>query len=127
MFIKRCFQREPIISTVVTAGTVNILLGMAEGQALLAFLGVLVVSGTLAGRGWHKYRYPLDLPDQSVIFSHASEPLALTESSSVVLTQSGESDTAIVPPTESTHAYWQTTDVQQSALEQDPMQRTERY
>lgn len=51
------------MSTVVTAGTVNILLGMAEGQALLAFLGVLVVSGTLASRGWQKYRYPIDLPE----------------------------------------------------------------
>ncbi len=67
MFIKRCFQREPIISTVVTAGTVNILLGMAEGQALLAFVGVLVVSGTLAGRGWQKYRYPLDLPETTTV------------------------------------------------------------
>ena len=67
MFIKRCFQREPIISTVVTAGTVNILLGMAEGQALLAFVGVLVVSGTLAGRGWQKYRYPLDLPEATAV------------------------------------------------------------
>lgn len=64
VFIKRLFRREPVISTVVTAGTVNILLGMAEGQALLAFLGVLVVSGTLAGRGWQKYhRQPLDFAD----------------------------------------------------------------
>ena len=68
MFIKRLFRREPIISTVVTAGTVNILLGMAEGQALLAFLGVLVVSGTLAGRGWQKYhRQPIDFADSSPV------------------------------------------------------------
>ncbi|MEM6837200.1 MAG: hypothetical protein AAF609_10110 [Cyanobacteria bacterium P01_C01_bin.120] len=40
----------------MTAGSVNILLGMMEGQALLAFVGVLVVSGTLANRGWQKYR-----------------------------------------------------------------------
>ena len=87
MFIKRLFRREPVVSTVVTAGTVNILLGMAEGQALLAFLGVLVVSGTLANRGWQKYyRQPLDfaengsiryLPEQT-----AQSPLPLMELSS---------------------------------------------
>jgi len=68
VFIKRLFRREPIVSTVVTAGTVNILLGMAEGQALLAFLGVLVVSGTLAGRGWQKYhRQPIGFSDSSPV------------------------------------------------------------
>ncbi|MEM9119554.1 MAG: hypothetical protein AAGD09_16985 [Cyanobacteria bacterium P01_F01_bin.56] len=87
VFIKRLFRREPVVSTIVTAGTVNILLGMAEGQALLAFFGVLVVSGTLANRGWQKYyRQPLDfaengslryLPEQT-----SQSPLPLVELSS---------------------------------------------
>jgi len=64
VYIKRLFRREPIISTVVTAGTVNILLGMLEGQALLAFIGVLVVSGTIALRGWQKFRRPVEFPEQ---------------------------------------------------------------
>ena len=67
MYIKRLFRREPVISTIVTAGTVNILLGMLEGQALLAFIGVLVVSGTLAWRGWQKFRRPVEFPEQSPI------------------------------------------------------------
>ena len=67
MFIKYLFRREPVVSTVVTAGTVNIFLGMLEGQALLAFLGVLVVSGTLAARGWHKLQRPVEWPEQAPI------------------------------------------------------------
>ncbi|MGF1461057.1 MAG: hypothetical protein ACFBSG_18765 [Leptolyngbyaceae cyanobacterium] len=67
MLIKRLFQREPVVSTVVTAGTVNILLGMFEGQAMLAFLGVLVVSGTLASRGWQKCCRPVDLSETSPV------------------------------------------------------------
>lgn len=63
MSIKRLFRREPVVSTVVTAGTVNILLGMAEGQALLAFLGVLVVSGTIALRGWQRIGRSVDFPE----------------------------------------------------------------
>lgn len=63
--IKRLFRKEPLVSTVVTAGTVNILLGMWEGQALLAFLGVLVVSGTISLRGWQHYLRPVDLPERS--------------------------------------------------------------
>lgn len=59
MSIKRLFRKEPIVSTVVTAGSMNILLGMLEGQAMLAFLGVLVVSGAIALRGWQKYRRPV--------------------------------------------------------------------
>jgi uncharacterized membrane protein len=62
--IKRLFRKEPVVSTVVTAGSVNILLGMFEGQALLAFVGVVVVSGTIALRGWHTYRRPVDFPEQ---------------------------------------------------------------
>ncbi|NER84313.1 MAG: hypothetical protein F6K42_33215 [Leptolyngbya sp. SIO1D8] len=64
VLIKRLFRKEPVISTVVTAGTVNIFLGMLEGQAMLAFLGVLVVSGTIVLRGWQKYRRPVDFPEQ---------------------------------------------------------------
>ncbi|HEY9887656.1 MAG TPA: hypothetical protein V6D02_04600 [Candidatus Obscuribacterales bacterium] len=64
MYIKRLFRREPVVSTVVTAGTVNILLGMLEGQALLAFLGVLVVSGAISLRGWQKFRRPIEFPAQ---------------------------------------------------------------
>ncbi|MBE7384183.1 MAG: hypothetical protein F6J95_022525 [Leptolyngbya sp. SIO1E4] len=45
----------------------NIFLGMLEGQAMLAFLGVLVVSGTIALRGWQKYRRPVEFPEQSPI------------------------------------------------------------
>jgi phosphoribosylcarboxyaminoimidazole (NCAIR) mutase len=67
VYIKRFFRREPVISTVVTAGTVNILLGMLEGQALLAFIGILVVSGTLALRGWQKFLRPIDFPEQAPI------------------------------------------------------------
>lgn len=67
MFIKYLFRREPVVSTVVTAGTVNIFLGMLEGQALLAFLGVLVVSGTLAARGWQKFQRPVEWPEQAPI------------------------------------------------------------
>lgn len=67
VYLKRLFRREPIISTVVTAGTVDILLGMFEGQALLAFVGVLVVSGTIALRGWQKSRRPVELPEQTPI------------------------------------------------------------
>ncbi|MDB9526345.1 hypothetical protein PN498_10135 [Oscillatoria sp. CS-180] len=56
------------MSTVVTAGTVNILLGMLEGQAMLAFLGVLVVSGTIAARGWQKYgRLEVQIPERTPI------------------------------------------------------------
>lgn len=67
MSIKRLFRKEPVVSTVVIAGTVNILLGMLEGQALLAFLGILVVSGTISIRGWHHYIRPTDLPERSPI------------------------------------------------------------
>ncbi|MGF1521506.1 MAG: hypothetical protein ACFBSF_04205 [Leptolyngbyaceae cyanobacterium] len=67
MSIKRFFRKEPVASTVVTAGTVNILLGMMEGQALLAFLGVLAVSGALSLRGWQRYLRPIDLPERSPI------------------------------------------------------------
>ncbi|MEL6381015.1 MAG: hypothetical protein AAFQ89_00795 [Cyanobacteria bacterium J06626_18] len=67
MSIKRFFRKEPVVSTVVTAGTLNILLGMMEGQALLAFLGVLAVSGALSLRGWQRYLRPVDLPEQSPI------------------------------------------------------------
>ncbi|MEL6400366.1 MAG: hypothetical protein AAFR26_15065 [Cyanobacteria bacterium J06626_4] len=67
VFIKYLFRREPVVSTVVTAGTVNIFLGMLEGQALLAFLGVLVVSGMLAARGWQKFQRPVDWSDQAPI------------------------------------------------------------
>lgn len=68
MSIKRLFRKEPIVSTVVTAGSVNILLGMLEGQAMLAFLGVLVVSGAIALRGWQKYRRPaIDFAEQTPV------------------------------------------------------------
>lgn len=56
-----------MVSTVVTAGTVNILLGMLEGQALLAFIGVLVVSGTIALRGWQKIGRSVEFPEQTPI------------------------------------------------------------
>ncbi|WP_204139776.1 hypothetical protein [Halomicronema sp. CCY15110] len=124
MFIKRCFQREPIISTVVTAGTVNILLGMAEGQALLAFLGVLVVSGTLAGRGWHKYRYPLDLPDQSAMFSHTLAPQAIAESSQAALAPSGQPETAIASLIDPASAHWQTAEEYPQYLEDSALSET---
>jgi len=67
VLIKRLFRKQPVVSTVVTVGTVNILLGMVEGQAMLAFLGVLAVTGTIALRGWQKYRRPLemDFPERS--------------------------------------------------------------
>jgi hypothetical protein len=67
VYIKRLFRKEPVISTIVTAGTVNILLGMLEGQAFLAFLGVLVVSSTIALRGWQKFRRPVEFPEQAPI------------------------------------------------------------
>lgn len=68
MFIKRLFRKEPVVSTVVTAGTVNILLGVLEGQAMLAFIGILVVSGTIATRGWQKYRRPtVEFPERTPI------------------------------------------------------------
>lgn len=67
MFIKYLFRKEPVVSTVVTAGAVNVLLGMYEGQALLAFLGVLVVSGSLTLWGWQKFRRPVDLPERAPI------------------------------------------------------------
>jgi hypothetical protein len=75
--IKRLFRREPVTSTIVTAGTVNILLGMAEGQALLAFLGVLVVSGTIAARGWQKVGRSVDFsesPPVRYLPEHSSRP-----------------------------------------------------
>ncbi len=53
-----------MVSTVVTAGTVNIALGTLEGQALLAFLGVLVVSGAISHRGWQRYRLPVTMPER---------------------------------------------------------------
>lgn len=67
MSIKRLFRKEPVVSTIVTAGSVNILLGMFEGQALLAFLGVLVVSGTIATRGWQKFGRAVDFPEQTPV------------------------------------------------------------
>ncbi|MEM6519835.1 MAG: hypothetical protein AAF722_10970 [Cyanobacteria bacterium P01_C01_bin.70] len=84
MFIKRLFRREPLTSTVVTAGSVNILLGMMEGQALLAFIGVLVVSGTLANRGWQKYRR-IEFPETSVRYlpeQTSQSPMPIISSSS---------------------------------------------
>ncbi len=65
MSIHRLYRKHPIVSTVATAGTVNVLLGMVEGQALLAFLGVLVVSSEIAIRGWQGLRRPTELPDTS--------------------------------------------------------------
>lgn len=62
--IKRLFRREPVVSTVVTAGGVNVILGTLEGQALLAFLGVLAVSGTIALRSWQQAHHrPIELPE----------------------------------------------------------------
>jgi hypothetical protein len=126
VLIKRCFQREPIISTVVTAGSVNILLGMAEGQALLAFLGVLVVSGTLAGRGWHKYRYPLDLPAQAAIFSHTLEAKAIAEPSQAALAPSEPIETAIASPIDPVSVHWQSPEDYQQFLEDSARSETQR-
>lgn len=61
--VKRLFRREPVVSTVVTAGTVNVLLGTLEGQAILAFLGVLVVSGAIVLRSWQRHRRPVSWPE----------------------------------------------------------------
>lgn len=62
--IKRLFRREPVVSTVVTAGGVNVILGTLEGQALLAFLGVLAVSGTIALRSWQQAHHrPIEFPE----------------------------------------------------------------
>jgi len=76
--IKRFFRKDPVVSTVVTAGTVNVLLGMIEGQALLAFLGIVVVTGTIATRGWQKIRRPVtDFPERPPIRylpDHSSRP-----------------------------------------------------
>lgn len=67
MAIKRAFRKHPVVSTVATAGSVNVLLGVLEGQALLAFLGVLVVSGTLSLWGWQRYRRLPEYSDHSPI------------------------------------------------------------
>jgi hypothetical protein len=54
--INRLFRKDPLITTVATAAAMNVLIGALEGQALLAFLGVVVVSGAIAIRGWQTLR-----------------------------------------------------------------------
>lgn len=46
----------------------NVFLGMLEGQAMLAFLGVLVVSGVVVFKGWQRYRRPpMDYQERSPV------------------------------------------------------------
>jgi hypothetical protein len=65
--IQRRFRKEPVISTVMTVGLVNALLGTLQGQALLAVVGVMVVGGTLSWRTWYRYRRPASRPERSSV------------------------------------------------------------
>lgn len=68
MFVKRSFRKNPVTSTVVTAASLNVLIGVLEGQALLAFFGMLVVSSAIASKGWQNYRRrPIDYPGAAPI------------------------------------------------------------
>lgn len=62
--IQRRFRKEPVISTIVTVGLVNTLLGTLQGQALLAVVAVMVVGGTLSWRTWYRYLRPASMPER---------------------------------------------------------------
>ena len=55
--IKSIYRREPIVSTIVTMGFVNVLIGCLQGQAALLTLGILGASGAIAFRGLTRRRY----------------------------------------------------------------------